>query len=280
MDKIQSAIKKARVARDQLGPQEKAAPRVPKGPGRPTGQTSVAQNWSALEDYHFEPAVIARNRLVSFGGGGPAVSFDVMRTKILQQMRANKWRRLAITSPGSGCGKTTTCLNLAFSLGRQKDLRTMIIEADLRRPSMAQALGLTRQHSFASVLQGTSPAAENLVRHWANLAFGTNNEAARNPAELLHSAKVRDVLAQIDHDYAPDIMVFDMPPMQGSDDTIGFMSQVDCVLLIAAAGSTTVREVDLAEQELASQTNVLGVVLNKCRYLEKSRGYDDYSYYA
>jgi protein-tyrosine kinase len=280
MDKIQSAIQKARIAREKLGPQDKAAPRVPKGAARSAGQTSVAQNWSALEDYQFDPTVIDQSRLVSFGGGGPAVSFDVMRTKVIQQMRANKWKRLAITSPGSGCGKTTTCLNLAFSLGRQKDIRTMIIEADLRRPAMAEALGLRRQHAFASVLEGTAPASQHLVRHWANLAFGTNHAPARNPAELLHSAKVGEVLAEIDRDYAPDLMIFDMPPMQGSDDTIGFMSQVDCVLLIAAAGNTTVKEVDVCEQELAAQTNILGVVLNKCRYLEKSRGYDDYAYHA
>lgn len=249
-----------------------AAVLVPPG----VGGTDAA--WVSLKEVSLDARLMERNRLVSFGGGAPATMFDVMRTRVIQQMRANNWRRLAITSPGSGSGKTTTCLNLAFSFGRQADMRTIVIEADLRRPSMAQMLGLSEQHLFADVLERKAKAARHLVRHGTNLAFGTNHRPSQNPAELLHSGRVADVLAEIEAQYQPDLMVFDMPPLQGSDDTIGFMGRVDCVLLVAAAGTTTVAQVDLYEQELGAQTNVLGVVLNKCRYLEKAQGYDyDYN---
>jgi protein-tyrosine kinase len=275
MDKIQSAIQKARAAR--LTTLATTAQ-----DGTPTAlpvQSSADMNWAALPELQPNADQMERHRIASFGGGIGAVPFDALRTRLLQQMRANNWRRLAITSPGSSSGKTTTCLNLAFSLGRQTDLKTMVIEADLRRPSMAQILGVQQLHLFASVLKGTAPASEHFVRYRNNLAFGTNYSNSEHPAELLHGAQVADVLAGIERDYAPDLMIFDMPPMQVSADTIGFVSRVDCVLLVAAAGITTVAQVDACERELASQTNVLGVVLNKCQYVDRAQGYD-YNYGA
>jgi len=62
-----------------------------------------------------------------------------------------------------------------------------------------------------------------------------------------------------------------------SDDAMAVMGQIDCVLIIAAAESTTIKEIDRCERELATQTNVLGVVLNKCRYMEEGYGYDYYN---
>jgi len=74
-------------------------------------------------------------------------------------------------------------------------------------------------------------------------------------------------------------MIFDTPPLLVSDDTLGFLDQVDCVLLVAEAEATTIDEIDNCEQELAARSNVLGVVLNKCRYMGKGYGYDyDYGY--
>jgi protein-tyrosine kinase len=264
MDRIQSAIQKARAARGKDDPRVSA---------------SLAEAWETLEEIRPDARLVDQNRLVSFAGGGQAIAFDMMRTKVLQQMRANKWKRLAITSPEMGSGKTMTCLNLAFSLGRQQDIRTMLIEADLRRPSLAQKLGLRQRHLFSSVLEGEAKAANNLVRFGTNLAFGTNHMPAHNSAELLYSEKVTKALAEVEKTYAPEVMIFDMPPMRAGDDTMAFMGQVDCVLLVAAAGKTTVAQVDACERDLAAQTNVMGVILNKCQYLDPTHSYD-YNYHA
>ena len=64
-----------------------------------------------------------------------------------------------------------------------------------------------------------------------------------------------------------------MPPMLVSDDLMAFVPHLDCVLLVAAAERTRLDEVDKCEQDLAEQTNVLGVVLNKCRYMGEDYGY-------
>ena len=287
MERIQSAIQKARAARAaQLAGQGTAPAAVAGAPAAvsaeaaaPRGAETISAAWMALPVYEPRPRRLEAGRILTLDPGPQATPFDVMRTRLLKQMKAQGWKRIAITSPGPACGKTMVTLNLAFSLARQGELRTMVIEADLRRPSLAATLGLKDQQAFASVLQGANPARDHLLRYGPNLAFGTNHRPVPNPAELLQSAGVAEVLDAIEAEYAPDVMLFDMPPLQAGDDTLAFLDKVDAALLVAAAGTTTVEQVDLAEQELAAQTNVIGVVLNKCRYLDRDQGYGDY-YYA
>ena len=81
-----------------------------------------------------------------------------------------------------------------------------------------------------------------------------------------HAAKA---LRQAGH----DVIVYDLPPMLQSDDAMAFLPQLDCVLLVAGAEKSRLDEVDKCEQELSEQTNVLGVVLNKCRYTGADYGY-------
>lgn len=276
MEKIQAAIERARAERAELGA---AAARQPAAPG--TASPGIAEApapgpeaaWAALQPFTADPARMAAHRIVSFQGGRGAVTFDVMRTKVLQQMRANNWRRLAITSPTQGCGKSTIALNLGFSLARQPDIRTIVAELDLRRPSLSEMLGVSGKASLSQVLEGQADFADVALCHGGNLALATNQRPVRNPAELLHSAGVPAALAAIEAKYQPDILLFDMPPMLVSDDAMAFVGQVDAVLLIGGAEATTIKEIDTCERELATQTNVMGVVLNKCRYMGQEYGY-------
>lgn len=290
MERIQSAIQKAREARERQMAAQGATPAAVATTGAaapaPEGAAPAAQGpaavsaaWMALPVLELRPRRLESHRILTLEPGPLATAFDVTRTRLLKQMRANGWKRIAVTSPGPGCGKTTIALNLAFSLARQSELRTMVIEADLRRPALAATLGLKEQMAFSTVLEGLNPARDHLLRHGPNLAFGTNHRPVRNPAELLQSARAAEALATIEADYAPDVMLFDMPPLQAGDDTLAFLDKIDAAILVAAAGTTTVEQVDLAEQELAAQTNVVGVVLNKCRHLDPDQGYGDY-YYA
>lgn len=284
MEKIQSAIAKARSIRSgepQAGPNPIAGmPGSAPMPQRSPVATNSAQTeaaWQALPTFSPDPAQMARHRIVAFEGGREAVTFDVMRTRLLQQMRANNWRRLAITSPGAGCGKSMITLNLGFSLARQTDLRTVVAELDLRRPSLARTLAIREPHSFARVLEGAAKFEDNALRYGQNLAFATNQNAFRNPAELMHSPSVAPALADIEARYDPSLIIFDLPPLLVSDDAMAFVRHVDCVLLVAAAETSTIKEIDICERDLASQTNVLGVVLNKCRYTDNSYGYGYYN---
>lgn len=288
MEKIQAAIAKARAARNQTpqGPGGVETTVLPETlvtglaphPADPVSSSAeIAALWASLPAFAPRAAHLRRNRIIAFEAGRDAIAFDVMRTRLLQQMRTNNWRKVAITSPGPGCGKTMLALNLAFALGRQQDQRTLVVDLDMRRPSMAKYLGITAEHSVAKLLEGTAALADNAVRYGTNLAFATHQGAVRNPAELLQSTQTRAALDGITAAWDPTIMIFDMPPMQAGDDVMAFAGQLDCVLLVAAAGDTTIKQVDTCERDLATQTNVLGVVLNKCRYMS---GEESYGYYG
>lgn len=297
MERIQIAIDKARRARhnqDSDAPAPVSAPdpaaSAPVAPSAPPKEPYVLASpevstpdrnaaWAALSGFDPKQSHLERKRIVAYQTGPDAVPYDVLRTRLLHQMRTNNWKRVAITSPNAAAGKTMTCVNLAFSLARQPDQKTMLIELDLRKPSMAPLLGIKTPNQFSNALSGKEIPQDHILRYGKNLAFAVNQTTARNPAELLQSSTARKVLDEIEALYMPDIMIFDMPPIFASDDTMAFLDQVDCALLIGEAEKTTIEEIDKCEQELAARTNVLGVMLNKCRYLDSHEGYgNQYGY--
>ena len=280
MERIQAAIQKAKEQRGEAPP---VGPAPALGAGSVAAarqaRTGVGQGpgpaWSELAAFEPDPVLMARNRVVTFSDTDPAhVTFDMMRTKILRVLRQNGWTSLGITSPTADCGKTTVSLNLAFGLAHQPEVRTVLVDLDLRRPAVARQLGLAAPQSMASVLQGTRPIAENFVRYGDNLAIGTNASGIRASSELLLNPATAQGVAGLKAAFQPDVLLYDLPPMLQSDDVMAFLPHLDCVLLIAAAEKSRLDEVDKCEHELSEQTTVLGVVLNKCRY-----GGEEYGYY-
>ena len=275
MDRIQAAIAKARAARLAVvaeAAQAEAKP-APQASDITDPPVTTRTNWRALRQVEIDPRVLAASRIVTREPGPKTGPFDVLRTRVTQQMKANNWHRLGITSPTAECGKSTVALNLAFSLARQADLRIVVVDLDLRRPSLARMLKLGDGQQISDVLEGKAELADQMVRVGDNLAFATAQHAVRTPAELLQGPRIEALLSRIDEDYAPDIVIFDLPPIMVSDDAIGFLPHADCALMIAAAEQSTIKQVDTCEQELARQTNVLGVVLNKCDHPGDGYGY-------
>lgn len=202
MERIQAAIQKAKEQRgDALLAGAAAAPGAGAAGYGQGGAVAAARQqrsghaqapaaaWAELAAFEPESRLMARNRIVTFADADPAhVTFDMMRTKLLRTLRQNGWVSVGVTSPTADCGKTTTCLNIAFSLAHQPEIRTVLVDLDLRRPALARHLGLTQPQSMASVLQGTRPVAENFVRYGDNLAIGTNATSVRASSEILLSA--------------------------------------------------------------------------------------------
>ncbi len=281
MERLQEALSRARERRENKTPppatSDGQAPTAPARPARRTtpAEASVAAAWERLPQYAPNERLLRGNRIFAFTAGQDGASYDMLRTKILQQTKTNNWRRIVVTSPTPRCGKTTITANIAFSLARQHDIRTLVIEADMRRPELAKMLGIKQNTAFARVLNGQEPAESHLLAYGTQLAFGTNQVPYANSSELLHSSMTRETIEELERIYAPDIVLFDAAPMLSSDDTVGFLGVADAALIVAAAEQTSIDEVDVTEQEVAAATNVLGVVLNKSRYTKPGYGYDD-----
>ena len=276
MERIQAAIQKAKEHRSSVG--TAGAPQVrqakPLARDRSSAPRVPGPIWPELKPFDPDPAVMRANRIVSYDRSDPAhATFDMMRTKALRMMRENGWTSLGVTSPTAACGKTTVSLNLAFSLAHQPDTRTVLMDIDLRRPAVAHHIGMTEPQSMASVLQGTRELTENFVRYGETLAIGTSTRGVRSASEILQHSSTGRMLTAVKAQFRPDVIIYDLPPMLVNDDVMAFLPHVDCVLLVAAAERSRLDEIDKCEQDLAEQTNVLGVILNKCRYPGEEYGY-------
>lgn len=230
--------------------------------------------WEKLQPFTPDASLVARNRIVTVNRSDTAHSaFDMMRTRILQNMRENSWTSVAITSPTPGCGKTFTALNLAFSLANQKDCRTVLLDLDMKRPQVGKTLGMRDAASMESFLRGELQADDIFRRHGDNLAIAANKQSVQFSAELLQSAASTQALQDMRRRMRPDIVIYDLPPMLSTDDVLAFLPNVDCIILVAAAEQSTLSEIDICEQTLTEKTNVLGVVLNKCKFSAEKYGY-------
>lgn len=264
MEHIQIALEKARQRQDLARPPVTARHREP----------DAESPWASLPLRRPDPTILARNRIVTTSATGPShVAFGMLRTRILQMMHQNGWTSIAVTSPMPACGKTLVSLNLAFSFANQTDCRTLLLDMDLNRTRMKELLGWKDVTSISQLLQGSSPAEKVLARCRDNLAVATNAQPVRFTSELLQHARTGEILRDLRHRLRPDVTIYDMPPMLSSADFMAFLPNVDCAILVVAAEVTKRSEIDLCEQELAEKTNLLGVVLNKCRYTPEDHGY-------
>jgi protein-tyrosine kinase len=265
MDYIRQAVQRARASRRLSAMEEtQTAALLPVADPRahPAGQFHSA-NVTKLDRDHLES-----RRIIAHDISDPrATAFDMLRTQVLLEMKANGWRMLAITSPTAGCGKTLTAINLALSIARQPDTAVLLVDLDLRKPQVAACLGIKQDKGVISTLRGETPLTAGIVRATVE-RYGLNvlvtERATRNASELVGSRNMTNLLQTLRRDFASHIVIFDMPPMLSTDDMLRLLPQMDCVLLVAAVGISTTSDIEHCKRHLNS-ANVLRVVLNKVR---------------
>ena len=234
---------------------------------------SVDEHWAGLERVELDLDRARSARLVTFAPGEPAqASFDVLRTKVLRCLDLNNWTTVAITSPEHESGKSVVAANLAFSLANLQSCRVVLLDLNLRQPQISSILGREMARPTESFLQGRASIKSTFVRYGQNLAVSASPHGINYSAELLQSQSARTAMMQVHDKLSPTVVVVDLPPVLGSDDVLAFLPNIDCTLLVAGAGMTTMAKIRSCEQELAGETNLLGIVLNKCRY-GHDRGY-------
>jgi protein-tyrosine kinase len=238
-----------------------------------SAQPSVDALWASLSPAELDTRRARRGRVVTLDRSDPAhTSFDVLRTKVLRSLRFNSWTAVAITSPEPGCGKSVVALNLAFSLANLQSCRVVLVDLDFRRPQISAILGPEMARPTAAFLAGSSPIEDAFVRYGDNLAVTACGAGIDFSAELLQSTATRRAMMHIREQLNPTVILLDLPPLLAGDDVLAFLPNADCTLLVVGAGLTTIAQVRRCEQELAGETNMLGMVLNKCRH-GQSNGY-------
>src|SRR5262245_58969536 len=192
-------------------------------------------------------------------------SFDMLRTQVVQSMDQRNWQFLAVTSPTPGCGKTVTAVNLALSIARQPERSVFLVEMDLPRPRVANTLGVRCQHGLLSVIDGRAGLSDAMIqaRIDSHRFMVLPVEAPTlGSSELIASRAMSSLLQGIKRDFGNRTVILDMPPMLSGDDVIAMLPQIDCVLLVAAIGNSTVSEIKECNRHLQA-AKVVRLVLNK-----------------
>ena len=213
------------------------------------------------------PDLLSR-RIVSHNGADQrSRPYDMLRTQVLRSMDENGWKILGVTSPTPGCGKTLTAINLAFSIARQPDQAVVLVDMDLQKPQIANCLGLKLVKGGVLDLLKSRTVLQSV----ATLARAGNQRivvvptaATKESSELMGSPAMGDLLREISETYPSHIIILDLPPILPSDDVIAVLPQIDCVLLVAAAGLSKVSEVVECQKHLQS-SHLLRLVVNKVR---------------
>jgi capsular exopolysaccharide synthesis family protein len=187
---------------------------------------------------------------------------------------------LAMSSPTPGDGKTITTLNLAGALAQNPDSRVLIVEADLRRPSVAKYLGLDLQSSrgLADALVDPACGLRHVVRRLEgfNLSVVPAGRPQPAPYELLNSVRLEGFLREAREQY--DIVLIDTPPLVPVPDCRLIGKWVDGFLLVVGANKTP-RKLVADALNLLDPSRLIGIVFNGDRRPLSNR-YGYYQYYT
>ncbi|MFM8395039.1 MAG: CpsD/CapB family tyrosine-protein kinase, partial [Acidobacteriota bacterium] len=203
-------------------------------------------------------------------------AYRMLRTSVLLSTSGNPTRTLLFTSGQPGEGKTTTAINTSISLS-QLGASVLLIDADLRRPTVHRVFRLDNSAGLSSVLSRDLNPDELIQKTGVpNLSVLTSGPIPVNPAELISSDTMRQVIADLGDRY--DHIIIDSPPLVNVTDPVILSTLVDGVILVVHAGRSTRDVVKRARHELASVgAQIFGVVLNNLDI--KREGYAGYSSY-
>jgi protein-tyrosine kinase len=238
------------------------APRTPApiGPLSPPANVArVAESERPVREVRLSVSALAPVLPFETQNRRAAEQYQIVRTRILHH--ASKPRFVLISSASSGDGKTITSINIAASLALKADARVLLIDGDLRLPSVARTLGLPAQPGLSDVLTGRLPFEDAIVRtaEIPNLFILTAGEPSERPADLLDSERWRTLASSVRERFTT--IICDAPPIATVADHELLQLIADGLIVVARPGHTN-RAACLKALAGVDSKKMLGLVLN------------------
>ena len=210
-----------------------------------------------------------------------AEAFRTLRTNLMFSPNFQGMRAIVVTSAAPQEGKSTTAANLAMAFAQQ-GVRTLLVDADLRRPKLHKLFGMVQVPGLSSLLEGRySPAEAIRTTSVDNLYLLPSGPLPTNPAEMLGGERMRRLLLGFPERI--DLMVVDSPPLLAAAEAAVLAAEADAVLLVVRAGQTARGAAQQAMEQLSAVgARVVGAVLNDPDSEVPRYGnfYYEYGYYA
>jgi receptor protein-tyrosine kinase/non-specific protein-tyrosine kinase len=267
MSRIERALEKALKLR-----------RSETAPGRaafwPTTFSKCDPSVFEISEGGIDPASVDRH-IVSITDrySSAAEEYRKLRAKIFQVTEKDFLNTLMVTSSQAGEGKTVTAINLAVAIAHELDHTVLLIDADLRKPSIHRYLGLNPQYGLGDYLEnrrGLSLSDIMIKTGIGKLVVLPAGNQPEHPAELISSDRMRLLIREIKHRYRDRYVIFDSSPLLMTADALSLCDYMDGILFVVHAASTPKKAVTQALSFIKGY-KVLGTVFNDVpKYLAKN----------
>ncbi len=220
-------------------------------------QTRIAEiNHSSLEKYK----IIYDCRL------NPAADqVKILRTQLLQRLLPGGGNSVLITSPKPGEGKTVNAISLAISLAQEIERTVLLIDANLRNPTVTDYFGLPQEKGLSDYLLGKVSIPEILINPGIDkLTLLPGGRPLTTSSEFIGASRMAELVKEMKERYPERILVFDGPDILTAADSLLFSKFVDGIVLVVEAEATTRNDVKLAIDRIGKE-HLIGTILNKAR---------------
>ena len=190
-----------------------------------------------------------------------AEEYRSLRTNVLHKSQRQKLQSIVVASANPGEGKTVTALNLAWLLAQTDGVKALVIDSDLRKPSLAGYIGIKTKKGLSDVLAGKATLAQTIIKlQPAGLHMLPGGEARNDVAELISGPTFKEILRQAREMF--DFVIIDAPPLGIFTDATVLINHADGALLVVRANHTRYSMLERMLEPLPKD-RMLGVVLNQ-----------------
>ena len=199
-------------------------------------------------------------------------AYKKARTNIVYSIVKKGCKKIIFTSSFKSEGKTTTAINVAIALSQQVDTKVLVIDCDLRRPTVHTVMGLNSKKGLVNFLNDECVLEDVITKSDnENLDFITFGAIPPNPSELLASGNMADMIKELEKKY--DYIIFDTPPVNMVVDIVPLIEFSDGVVFVVKNNDTTYPEFNRAIDLLKRNNGkILGIIINGIPTTETKKG--------
>ena len=271
MSRIEKALEKANEMRERERGERAVELPIGASPGRSQVPDFAAGGLAVKTDNPYLAVINAPSSRA-------AEEYRKLKSMVVKNTRkgSNVLNTIMVTSTLAEEGKSITSLNLAASLAQEYDNTVLLVDADLRRPSINRYLGIEPTVGLSDILMGTADISQALIRTGiGNLMVLPSGSRISDPVELMLSSKMVSLVSELKNRYSDRYVIFDTPPVLPFAEAHAMGSIVDAVVFVIREGRAPLNSVKEALETL-KESNIIGITYNCVR---SGPFGDEYNYY-
>jgi len=263
--RIHQALEKARKDRDRTISEVQVTPPTGlqnAGTGSANQATFVAPEVTISRKQGAQNHVLLDDDMI-LSNSIAVAAYRMLRTRMGHRIRTNKWTTIGVTSPGAGDGKSITALNLALAIAREKTKDVVLIDLDMRSPTICRYLGVTPPTEVNEFFEESASAEDVLFSMGIeNLVLAGTRSVSEHSSELLATGRISELFDFVKQQFKDPIILVDLPPILTADDALVMGQFLDAFLLVLGEGRSR-RDSTAKAIEILDDFDIAGVVLNR-----------------